>query len=61
MIASTITGNKIIYGCVVKDLKASLIREPREARGWGTPRPIKARKASVKMALGMENIDITIN
>ena len=35
--------------------------EPRDACGGWMPRPTKDRKASVKMALGIENMDMMIS
>ena len=54
--AITTIGGMIWYGCVVKLLNPSEISEPSEHCGTGIPRPTKLKNASVKIAVGMENI-----
>ena len=52
-------GSSTCDGYSNADLYPSLINVPSEAMGMGTPRPIKARNASKKIALGMEKLFFT--
>ena len=48
------------YGYDFIYLKPSFTKEPKEASGAAIPRPIKLRNASVNIAPGIVNIDVTI-
>ena len=51
----------VIYGLIINDLNPSDIITPKETFGAGIPNPTNESVVSIKIALGIENIDIIIS